>query len=102
LIAITAYHGLKLEQMDVVTAFLNPDVEEEIYIQFPKGLEVPEEFKKGVPALHLLKGLYGLKHPPRLWNDAVNATLHRLNLSRCNCDTCLYVTKETSEFVIIS
>ncbi len=32
--------------MDVVTAFLNPDVEEEIYIQFPQGLEVPKEFKK--------------------------------------------------------
>jgi len=26
---------LKLEQMNVVTAFLNPDVEEDIYIQFP-------------------------------------------------------------------
>ena len=47
--------------MDVVTAFLNPDVEEEIYIQFPQGLEVPEEFKKGAPTLRLLKGLYGLK-----------------------------------------
>jgi len=46
LIAISAYFGLKLEQMDAVTAFLNPDVEEEIYIQFPQGLEVPEEFKK--------------------------------------------------------
>jgi hypothetical protein len=43
--------------MDVVTAFLNPDVEEEIFIQFPQGLEVPEEFKKGAPALRLLKGL---------------------------------------------
>jgi len=32
LIAIAAYYGSKLEQMDVVTAFLNPDVEEEIYI----------------------------------------------------------------------
>ena len=32
LVAIAAYYVLKLEQMDVVTAFLNPDVEEEIYI----------------------------------------------------------------------
>jgi hypothetical protein len=30
LIAIAAYHGLKLEQVDVVTTFLNPDVEQEI------------------------------------------------------------------------
>jgi len=47
--------------MDVVNAFHNPDVEEEIYIQFPQGLEVPEEFKKRAPPLRLLKGLYGLK-----------------------------------------
>jgi hypothetical protein len=102
LIAIAAYYGLKLEQMDVVTAFLNPDVDEEIYIQFPQGLEVPEEFKKGVPALRLLKGLYGLKQAPRLWNDAVNATLHRLNFTRCNSDPCLYVRKEKSDFAIIA
>jgi hypothetical protein len=55
LIAIVAYYGLKLEQMDVVTTVLNPDVEEEIYTQFPQDLEVPEEFKKGAPALRLLK-----------------------------------------------
>ena len=65
------------------------DDKECICIQFAQGLEVPEEFKKGAPALRLLKGLYGLQQAPRLWNDAVNATLH-------------YVRKEKSEFVIIA
>jgi len=102
LIAIAAYCGLRLEQMDVVSAFLNPDVEEKLYIQFSQGLEVPEEFNRGAPALRLLKGLYLLKQAPRLWNDAINATLHRLNLSRCNSEPCLYVRKEKSEFVIIA
>ena len=37
LITISAYYGLKLEQMNVVTAFLNADVEEEIYISVPQG-----------------------------------------------------------------
>jgi hypothetical protein len=55
LIANAAYYGLKLGQMDVVTAFLIRDVEEEIYIQFPQGLEVTEEFKKEAPALRLVK-----------------------------------------------
>jgi hypothetical protein len=52
--------------MDVVTGFLNYDV---------------EEFTKGAPALRLVKGVYCLKKALRLWNDAVNATLHRLNLT---------------------
>jgi hypothetical protein len=102
LIALAAYYGLKLEQMDVVTAFLNSDVEEEMYMQSPQGLEVQEELKKGAPALRLLKRHYGLKQAPRLWNDAVNATLHRLDLTRCNSETCLYVRKEKSKFVIIA
>jgi hypothetical protein len=80
-----------------VAAFLNPDVEEEIYIQAPQVLEVPVEFKKGAPDLRLLKGLQGLKQVPRLWNYPVNATLYRLNCTRCNSDPCLYVRKEKSE-----
>ena len=48
---------LQLEQVDVATAFLNPDLEEEIYIQASLGLEGSEEFKKRAPALRLLKGL---------------------------------------------
>ena len=66
MVAITADYGLKLEQMDVVTAFLNPDVEEEIYIQVPQGLQVPEKFNKGTPAPRLLKGIHGLKQAPGL------------------------------------
>jgi len=52
--------------------------------------------------LHLLKGLFGLKQAPRLWNDAVNATLHRFNCTPCYADLCLYVKKERSEFVILA
>jgi len=99
LIAIATYYSVKLEQMDVVTVFFNPSVREEIYIQFPQGLEAPEEFQRGAPAIRLLKGLYGLKQAPRLYNDAVNDTLHRLNFTRCNSDPCLYVRKQTVSFL---
>ena len=54
------------------------------------------------PALPLLKEPYCLKQSPRLWNDSVNATLHRLNSTRCNSDPCLYASKEKSEFLIIA
>jgi hypothetical protein len=81
--------------MDVVTAFLNNDIQEEIYIQVPQGFEVPEEFKIRAPALRLLKKPYGLKQAPGLWNNVVNVTLHRLNLTRCNSDPwCLGIQVE--------
>ena len=37
LIAIAALHNLKIHQMDVKTAFLNGDLNEEIYMDQPEG-----------------------------------------------------------------
>ena len=41
LIAIAAIHNLEIHQMDVKTAFLNGDLDEEIYMEQPEGFIVP-------------------------------------------------------------
>ena len=41
LIALTPIHGLIVHQMDVKTTFLNGDLDEEIYMEQPKGFMVP-------------------------------------------------------------
>lgn len=38
LIALVAHYGWELDQMDVVTAFLNPPVESDVYMELPEGL----------------------------------------------------------------
>ena len=48
--------------MDVKTAFLNGELEEEIYIEQPEGFVVPGKEKK---MCKLIKSLYGLKKAPR-------------------------------------
>ena len=58
LIAITAIHNLEIHQMDVKTAFLNGDLDEEIYMEQPEGFLVPGQEKK---VFRLVKSLYGLK-----------------------------------------
>jgi hypothetical protein len=40
LLAIAAIFGLEIHQMDVVTAFLAGELEEEIYMEQPEGFEV--------------------------------------------------------------
>jgi hypothetical protein len=46
LIAIAALHNLKIHQMDVKTAFLNGELDEEIYMEQPEGFIVPGKEKK--------------------------------------------------------
>ena len=62
LIALAAVYGLKIHQMDVKTAFLNVELEEEIYIEQPEGFVVPGKEKK---VCKLIKSVYGLKQAPK-------------------------------------
>ena len=61
LIAIAAIYNLEIHQMDVKTALLNGDLDEEIYMEQPKGFIVPGKEKK---VCQLVKPLYGLKQAP--------------------------------------
>lgn len=64
LFAIIAYHDLECEQMDVVTAFLNSNLNETVFVEQPTGYEE----QKGVDLVcFLLRALYGLKQSPRAW-----------------------------------
>ncbi|KAG8481529.1 hypothetical protein CXB51_026324 [Gossypium anomalum] len=64
LLGIVAMHDLELEQLDVKTAFLHGELEEDIYMQQPEGFTVSE--KEDYVCL-LKKSLYGLKQSPRQW-----------------------------------
>ena len=56
LFAIAAQFKLVIHQMDVTTAFLNGDLQEEIYMKIPDGVDAPDNM-----VCRLRKSLYGLK-----------------------------------------
>ena len=54
--------------MDVKSAFLHGEIEEEVYVMQPPGFEDPKNPDK-VYRLH--KVLYGLKQAPRAWYETL-------------------------------
>jgi hypothetical protein len=56
IISLVAIFGWKLHQMDVKTAFLNSEVEQEVYIEQPEGFVIHE---KEFHVCKLKKALYG-------------------------------------------
>src|SRR3954454_17287080 len=65
MLAIAAYYDYEIWQMDVKTAFLNGNIEEELYMIQPKGFVDPKDANK---ACKLQRSIYGLKQASRSWN----------------------------------
>jgi hypothetical protein len=68
LLAYASYHGFKLYQMDVKSAFINGPIKEEVYVEQPPGFE-DSEYSNHV--YKLSKVLYGLKQAPRAWYECL-------------------------------
>jgi hypothetical protein len=66
--AYGTYHGFKLYQMDVKSAFPNGPIKEEVYFEQPPDFE-DSEYPNHV--YKLSKTLYGLKEAPRAWYECL-------------------------------
>ena len=98
ILSIIAVENLHLEQLDVKTAFLHGDLEEDIYMTQPEGFEVSGK-ENLVCKLH--KSLYGLKQAPRQWYKKFNEFMSNSGFKRCDMDHYCYVKKYTNSYVIL-
>ena len=96
-LGLVARLNLEVEQLDVKTAFLHGDLEEEIYMQQPEGFEV-----KGKENLvcKLKKSLYGLKQAPRQWYKKFDYLMSH-GYSRTSSDHCVFTRKFSDDDFII-
>jgi hypothetical protein len=79
---------MEIHQMDVITAFLNGTLKEEVYMELPDGYEKPGWI------VQLLRSLYGLKQSPRRWYSELNSFLIGMGFIRSLADEALYMRKD--------
>ena len=88
ILAIIAHLDLELFQMDVKTAFLNGELDDEIYMDQPIGFEVKEQ---GCKVCYLKCSIYDLKQAPRQWYFKFHKAIILIGFEMMKKDHCVYV-----------
>ena len=101
-LAIAVSQSWSIRQLDVNNAFLNGELQEEVYMDQPPGFDgKTNQEQKLVCKLH--KALYGLKQAPRAWFDKLKISLQQFGFSSTKSDQSLFVrfTNCSSLFVLV-
>ena len=103
LISMAASLNLKMQLMDVVTAYLYGSLDWEIYMRVAEGLKIPGPNQNcNMFSVRLQRSLYGLKQSGRMWfNHFSNFLLKRGYTNNDDCP-CVFIKKSTDGFCIIS
>ena len=99
LLAVSALEDWEIEALDIKTAFLYGNLDEELYMEQPEGFIVKGQENK---VYRLKKALYGLKQASIAWNKEADKSLKKLGSKRCLSDGGPYtLTLNNSTIVVI-
>ncbi len=97
-LALAAQFKLTVYQLDVKSAFLNGELEEEVYVEQPQGYVIKGKEDK---VYRLRKALYGLKQAPRAWNSKIDSYLLQNGFTKSPNEPSLYIKTQGSDFLIL-
>ena len=90
LLSLAANLDWNLHQLDVKNAFLNGDLEEEVYMEIPSGLKLSSSNDL---VCKLQKSLYGLKQSPRAWFERFTKVIKGEEFSQGQSDHTLFIKR---------
>jgi transposase InsO family protein len=97
LLAIAASQHWPLFQLNVNTSFLHGDLNEEVYMQPPPCLDLPNPNM----VCKLQRSLYGLKQASRQWNTKLTDTLIQSGYVQSKADYSLFTKHSSTGFTVI-
>jgi hypothetical protein len=83
--------------MEVKSAFLNGELEEEVYIEKPEGFQLLENADY---VCKLNKALYGLKQAPKAWYSRLYKYIQHASFRKGRADRNLYI-KVTQDSILL-
>ena len=99
--AIAAELDYEVYMLDVQTAFLNADVEEEVFVEMAPGYERSNE--SGVPlVMKLKKSLYGLQQSPKNWFSLMDHHLGKIGFRSLKSNPCVYIYENENGSAILA
>ena len=97
-LSLVANCNWPLHQLDVKNAFLNGELEEEVFMSLPPGFE--EELGRN-KVCRLKKSLYGLKQSPRAWFERFGTVVKGLGYIQSQADHTLFYKHSTNNKIAI-
>ncbi|GKA48114.1 putative ribonuclease H-like domain-containing protein, partial [Tanacetum coccineum] len=97
-LAYASYMGFMVYQMDIKSAFLYGQIEEEVYVCQPPGFEDPDHPNK---VYKVVKALYGLHQAPRSWYDTLANYLLCNGFQREQIDQTLFIKRQKGHILLI-
>jgi len=98
ILSLAANYGWNLQQFDVKNAFLDGEIEEEIYMELPPGYGEKTAAKT---VCRLKKAFYGLKQSPRAWFERFTKVMIGLGFKQSQGDHTLFIKHSKSRGVTV-
>jgi hypothetical protein len=89
-LALAAQKWWSLFQLDVKSAFLHGELNEEVYVEQPPDYIVKGEENK---VYRLRRALYSLKQAPRVWYSRIEAYFLKEGFEKCPYEHTLFIKK---------
>jgi hypothetical protein len=98
MIALAALKNWHITSLDVKTAFLYRELNEELYMEQPEGFKVKGQEGK---VLHLKHAIYGLKQAALAWWKVLDKSMGELGFICLHLYSGIFVNKDQSIVIII-
>src|SRR5258708_27725922 len=86
ILALATEEDLEVHQMDVKSDYLKGVLQQEIFMEAPPGLDVPEGM-----VLRLIKAVYGTKQGGRVWYDDIRSSLQSMGYEHTEADHAVFI-----------